>query len=684
MSLVRRLRSAALPTAALLVAFLALPVRTLGGLTNAPGDLQDGRLNAYFLENAFQFLTGGAKSLWHLGIFTPYPYTLGFSDNLFGAFPVYLLGRVLTGNPGYAFDIWWYGGWIANFAAAYVALRWLSLREIGATVGALIFAFALPVTGFSFNWAQLDYRFGLPLAVATWLLFLREKRWSLLLASAGWLVWQFFCTIYVGVFTLTIMMVVFVAHEIVVAVTTGLPGLGREWRDLWRSLVGLGSRGWIAVGGVLAALMAAMLLLMWPYLQVTRLYGSSRTFDEILGLLPRGTSYLLSDASWVWSGISRTVNGPPLRWEHQLFPGLIPILFACVGLVWIWRSSPKSLHLTMALGLLGMVAVTLAVEDHSLWYYLSKLPLFSALRAVARIMLGMLFLLAYLAGRGADVLAGQTRAWGRVAVGVLSILLVVECVAVSPSVKPLSQWEQANEATDARIPGGLPKDAILFLAQPPGNPYRADVNAMWAAIRAHRQTLNGYTGLLPDGFTPVYGNDCAELPRRVLSYLSFSHQGDDPAAYQALMARIVPIGFGDCDPSWRTTPPTLTASTSEFPQDKLKGLVLSAASVGVTDGWGWAQVRLTNTTSEVVAADGDHCVQVAVNTLDASGKPVEGGYGVMGLRVDLKPGASLALWWLTNTPKAPPGGSIQLGVIQKELRRASDVGVAPVIVPVQG
>ncbi len=74
-----------IPVGAFLIAFFALPVRALQGFVSTPaGNLGDNRLNAYFLENIYQFFTGGSPSLWNLQIFAPYPYILGFSDNLFG------------------------------------------------------------------------------------------------------------------------------------------------------------------------------------------------------------------------------------------------------------------------------------------------------------------------------------------------------------------------------------------------------------------------------------------------------------------------------------------------------------------------------------------------------------------------------------------------------------------------
>jgi hypothetical protein len=78
---------------------------------------------------------------------------------------------------------------------------------------------------------------------------------------------------------------------------------------------------------------------------------------------------------------------------------------------------------------------------------------------------------------------------------------------------------------------------------------------MWVAINHGVPTLNGYSGFYPPGFAVQFGNDCSELPKRILSYLSFVGRQDDKEAYVSLMQRVAPIGFMGCDDKRLTVPP---------------------------------------------------------------------------------------------------------------------------------
>ena len=114
------------------------PVLQLSQFQMMPGNIGDARLNNYFLENIYQYVFGHAPSLTHLSFFYPFPYVLGFSDNLFGSSPVYLLARALTQQPETAFQLWYFFGFVVNFAACYFALRRLDVGSIGSAFGALI------------------------------------------------------------------------------------------------------------------------------------------------------------------------------------------------------------------------------------------------------------------------------------------------------------------------------------------------------------------------------------------------------------------------------------------------------------------------------------------------------------------------------------------------------------------
>jgi hypothetical protein len=671
-----------IPLGAFLVGFLAFPVRVLGGFSNIPGNLGDSRLNGYFLENIYQFLIGGSPSLWNLGMFAPYPYILGFSDNLFGAFPAYLLPRILTGDPSLSMVVWWYIGWIANFVAAYLALRKLSLERIGATVGAMVFTFALPLANYTFNWVQLDYRFGLPLAIAAWVVFLQRKSWAQLVVAAGWTVWQFYCTIYVGVFTLTLLLCITAAYLVVALFTSGLKGLVTGFNQYRSSLVRLGGRRIVGLSGALVSLAAAMVALMWPYLQVTRIYGSVRAYSEVFAMLPTVRSYLLSDDSWFWSAMSAQVVVPLMRWEHQLFPGAAVIALGLVGILAGVRRKTERVFAIMLLGLAAVGVLTFSFHGHSLWQFMSQLPLFSAIRAVARIIVAMLFLFGYLAGYGADALFSKGKTIGRVALALLAVALVVEFACVTPGITPRAKWQAYDAAINARIPKNLPPDAILFIAQTDNVWYESEVNAIWGALQARRQTINGYSGNLPTGFDPFFGTACSELPHRVLTYLSFSGKSGDVDAYRALMARMVPVGFTDCDPTWWTDPPATTKSRTDLSTAQLAAVTLTKGSASTSTGVPHGMVTVTNTMSTTLPADGTHPLRIGWRYVDATGTPLTGYDGRATLPFDLKPGASVDVFLSLDPSLAVKGRSIQVTLIQEGLMRATDVGVQPLSIKI--
>ena len=88
-----------------------------------PGNEGDGKLNCIFLENVWLYFTGGSNSLIHLPFFWPTQYVLGFSDNLWGSAPFYMLFRALGSDRMQAFQLWYHLAFIFNFTACYFVLR---------------------------------------------------------------------------------------------------------------------------------------------------------------------------------------------------------------------------------------------------------------------------------------------------------------------------------------------------------------------------------------------------------------------------------------------------------------------------------------------------------------------------------------------------------------------------------
>ena len=520
------------------LAFALGPLLRMKQLSLMPGSGGDERLNNYFLENIYQFLVGNSPSLWHLQFYAPFTYIGGFSDNLFGASPIYLLFRWLTGEYDTAFQLWYLASFAANYAATYCALRMLGRSRMGSSIGALVFAFALPVTAKQ-NHAQLAYRFGAPLALAEFALFATHGDWRRFVRGSAWLTWQFFCTIYIGFFTL-VLTVLMLAFAIIREAVKGPGSLGAAlktrvagFRDQSRRVRLLQCGSMIAMGG-------ALVLLFYPYAKASSMYGITRTYEQIEAMLPRPSSYLLADGSYLWSWLGKAVDISVLRWEHQLFVGLVPLVLGILGYVWGRKRLHDGMVQLMAASLVGTVLLTLHVGV-SAWQLVAPLPLASAIRAVSRIELVLLFPLGYLGAVAIDQLPARLSSES-LARGVALLVAVVAIAEFSLVVAPMTPKEQGRQGVarvEAFLPPDLPSDAIVFVkvGSEPGQVN--DLDVMLATLFRGVATMNGYTGSTPPGCLNQYGGDPLEASRRIQSFLGATGRLDDAGEYEAIKRRVV-------------------------------------------------------------------------------------------------------------------------------------------------
>ena len=534
------------PGILLLAAMALLPLNHLNYFELMPGDIGDARLNNYFLEHVYQFFLGTSTSLWEMPFFYPFPYVLGFSDNLFGSAPVYLAARFLGAHTDTAFQIWFLVAYISNFSAAYYALRALGCSAFAASMGALIFAFSLPTTAHTGH-AQLHYRFGIPLAILFFAKFLEKNNWHAFMLSGVWLVWQFYAGIYMGFFTLLLlsgMLITYVGREKFNSsrtIKTVLYGFVTAWQSLLQKEK---SQNLI----LLFVLLGLLLILFFPYWEVSRLYGAKREWAEISTMLPRPQSYFLADALAFWPSSRLEIFGDiPMRHEHQMFMGVTPLLLVIFGVYAGIRSNTGKVF-PMMLGSLGIAIIsTLYIGGFSIWYFLHKLPLASAIRAITRLDQAILFPIAYIAALGIDHLRARRAWWEKPIVVLILPILLFEMSMTAMSTSPKQIWRQRISEAEQILPKDMPEDAIIFIAQKTEPFYAAELDAMWVAINHRVKTLNGYSGLLPPGYTLKYGKNCAEWPHRVAAYVGFAKSPEPDTAYQKIMSQTIPLGFEGCE-----------------------------------------------------------------------------------------------------------------------------------------
>ena len=537
-------RRIVIPVSIFIFGFTLIPLKQFRGLTLMPGDLGDARLNNYFLETLYLRLTGELDSFWNMGMFFPYPLVGGFSDNHFGSAIFYVLPRYFLGQPETAFQIWFLIGYLLNFSFAYLALRKLGMSSIGASVGAGIFAFALPTSAHAIH-AQLHHRWAIPMAIAAISTFLKGGGSKWLGIAALWITAQFYIGIYNGFFILLFVVTIIFSH-LIIRVFTFRKSQRSKNQKLFKNLDYTSSAKLI---GMLLTALVAIAALFFTYYKVSLLYVGSRSWAEIDPMLPRPRSYFIADHSLLWRSLSSKIEDVPLRWEHQMFVGVVPMILFLLGAIVMIRTKNRAaagIYLATTL----IVVLTLYVKSFSLWYFIHDFPLFSAIRAVTRVDQVLLLAVGYgsalfLTWLGARQVRNRNRLHTLMAV--ITLLALLEAATGTIGTSEKSVWRERVANLAKKVPSDLPKDSVLYFAQT--DPWYAhELDAMWVSLQAGKPTLNGYSGQAPPGWNFTYGADCNSIPIQVASYQVWANEHPDYAKnFAGLLSRIRPIGFNNCD-----------------------------------------------------------------------------------------------------------------------------------------
>jgi len=249
--------------------------------------------------------------LFHANIFYPYPYTLAFSEHMYGIsvifFPLFALGfRPLTVHAIALF---------AGFAlCGYGAFR-LGRTLTGCLTVAWVAGIAFAFTPFRLDqMSQLPYLWTvwIPLSLEALILFARHT-------SRRRAAWLGFTVFMLGLSSLTWLSFALVPMMFAAVVLMTRQRLWRD-REFWR-------RGLCAIGVAGVALLPFTI----PYYLVSRIYGFKRTIQEVKDNSAWPIHWLsIHPRSALWSRIGPTIT-PYSRF--RLFPGLLPVIFSAIALI---------------------------------------------------------------------------------------------------------------------------------------------------------------------------------------------------------------------------------------------------------------------------------------------------------------------------------------------------------------
>jgi hypothetical protein len=556
--------------------FVGVTLRSLDWFTAIPGNFGDPRLNSIFLEHVYGWVMGRWPSLWSPQFFYPFENVLAFSDNHFGSVIFYIPWRLLGFGREMSMSLWIAIGCALNFISAYWVLRRLSFSALACGAGAFVFASSLPTLGEP-DHAQLIYRFATPLAFYYFWLAIGRKvdatddvgnqATTYQPALLGWaLLWtaqQFYCSIYLGVFLVYLLIATAIAQLIV------SPRENKGYlRLLWQGWQVTPSKSkWIGIVlSVLSAIAIGALLL--KYRMVSKDYGYSWSIDEILSMLPRLTSYLVADRSILSSFVGSWVSNISWRHPHQLFIGIGPAIALACGLIFAWNKtqlsfldepsrSLKHLGKVVSIALLLLFVATVSVNDHSLYHYLLKLPGINGLRVVTRIIFVMLIPMCILVAIAAQYVhlllflrPPHKYIRRQVVILLLVALICIEAIFCVIPTKSIASWQERINTLRTLLPDSskpLPADAVLFTTQKLNEwDYLTGMDTMILAQDLGVATLNGFSGQSPPGKVYKEPDRCYSQIERLEAYAQFRRAS--PEAMDQLAKRIVVLNTDQLRP----------------------------------------------------------------------------------------------------------------------------------------
>lgn len=416
-------------------------------------------------------------------IFHPAAGTLTYSDHLLlqslALAPLY----AVTGNLALCYNTLL----IASLALSGVAMHLLARQVTGSDRAAYVAGLAWacwPYRTAHFLHLQLQSLYFLPLALLLLHRVAAARRWRDALALGAFAALQAISSVYYGVMTA----VALGAGALVLAWTTG------QWR---------GRRYWTRVlgAGAVAALLVAPVL--WPYWVTQQREGFGRNLFEAVGNSATLQSYTQVPHENLLYGASGLLlprePAPGQRDrrnnEHQMFPGVVLVALAALGVVKGWRTDAwPSVATALALAALGVV-LSLGPQGAAVVYeWAADLVFgFHAIRAPARFAVVAMLGLCVLAATG----LAKTRT-GAVAVGVVAASMMLEfvnapltrLVAAPAATTRAGQWlrEQPGRGAVLYLPLSLDKDNSVYMVR---------------SLEHRRPIVNGYSGQRPAFFTSV-------------------------------------------------------------------------------------------------------------------------------------------------------------------------------------
>ncbi len=407
------------------------------------------------------------------------------SDLLLGFLPIYGPVAWVVQNPVLAYSITHIAAFALNAGAMYAAVLVLTGSRPGALLAGAVYAFG-PLQLAYVNHFQFLGAWYLPLVLLFGIRLWRGGGW-LDFGLATLMVWtQFATAVHLGL----IAAMVYAGFVIPPALNRVV--IGRDIR------LGLA----MICAGLLASLPFAPIV--HGYLSFSEAWQANRDITEVQHFAPQLRDYLSPTGRLQWYESLRE-RFPVPTGERRIFPGFVPPLIAAAGLatgLLGWTDKRRELR-TVSAVLLALVVIAVlfslgthwkrheVISEHPLPYLLlfEHVPVFRAIRVVARFSLLAHFALAVLGGIGVYAISRLlSRRW---AAAPLVGLLATGLVLLEALPKPLATFEIPTDATIREELRGTATGPMVLVPVSSSE----EVWRMWMATETGAGPIvNGYSG----------------------------------------------------------------------------------------------------------------------------------------------------------------------------------------------
>ncbi len=454
-----------------LCAFAALILYPQLVRMHAVPDLGDPLFSIWRIGWVYRQLLGDPRPLFDANIFYPERLTLTFSDAML--LPSLVASPLLAArfHPVVVYNILLVGSFILSGWTMYLLVRRVSGSHPAAFVSGLVFGF-YPYRFEHYSHLELQMTALMPLALLALHRFTDRFDWRWLALAAVLGAGQLYCSLYYGVFFALYASVVF---------GIWLAAARRQWTlSLAAQLIAAS-----ALYGALAA------PLVRPYLQSGEV-RKGRGEAEVAHFSATPMDFLRANVrSATWSA----VTPPGRREERQLFPGLMVIGLAVLGMI------PPIGRVR-----LGVIAGMLLAFDASLgvnglvypWLY-EWLPPVRSMRVPARFSILFGLSLAILAGFGVrKLIHGRSPAWRRATV-------CVAIAGVAVDVWPVLRLEEVWPSPPSFYAALAEQPGVVLAEFPAGGPPQRfpAMPYLYFSLWHWRPLINGYSGYHPQSYTDL-------------------------------------------------------------------------------------------------------------------------------------------------------------------------------------